>query len=231
MKGIESFQKTNTAMIRPDLPSIDNEIKTMKRKVRFNRKVSMHLVSSHREFSEQEIQRMWISHDEYEVISSNNSTLIRMMNMYNSIKDNVSTDDDDNGICFRGLMHETARRRRTRHRRRAIESVLQEQQRQYMSGIFDDEKLRETLSLNTKAAVQEAIERAQEDRVAILDKPISLIQHQAKQTSYHHPTLASALSLNTNIFQPQQKESFIDNNMELSSLLDDALSVLEAPAL
>lgn len=212
----------------PDFPSINNEDQTRKRKVRFNKKVSMHLVSSHREFSEQELQRIWISHDEYDVIASNNNTLIQMMNMYNSIKDN---DDDLQGICFRGLMHETARRRRTRHRRRAIESLLQEQQRQYMSGIYDDEKLRETLVLNTKAAVQEAIERAQEDRLASLHMPPSLIQHHSKQASCQYPSLASALALNTTIFQPQQNQTFIDTRVPLSSLLDDALSVLEAPPL
>lgn len=186
----------------------------------------MCLIPSHRGFSDEEIQRIWFHRDEYEMIMCNNKALIQMMMTWGNFT------EDDKDVCFRGLVDENTRKRRTEYRREAIESLLWEQQRQYMSGIFDDEKLRNAVVPRTEAAVQEAIARAREDRLACHDKLSVLEEGKTNLVSYRNPSLVSALALNNDVLltQPQRKQAVaMSQNVDLAFLLDDALAVLESP--
>ncbi len=208
-----------------DMSLNTNDMKDRKRKVCFDRRVSVHTIRSHRIYTEEEIGNIWFCREEYATIACTNKALIRMMHTGNLLN------EDDTGLCYRGLVHESARKRRMEYRRQALDSLLREQQRQYMSGIFDDEKLRKAVLRCTEGAVQEAITRAEEDRRNALDQVPLIVQRQTKYAASQQPSLASALALNTDtlVAQPRQNTIIMSNKRDLTFLLDNALAVLEAP--
>jgi hypothetical protein len=148
--------------------------------------------------------------------------------MQQMIKDRIFVLEDDKHFCFRGIIHEQLRRRRLAHRQQALRSLCYEQQQQYITGVADAERLRSVLVLCSKAATEEAIVQAEEDRLAVLDR----VEAPARKVGTQEmSTLASALAFQMNYDNPAASEHsrppVCNDSDQLVNLLDGALAILE----
>lgn len=191
-----------------------------KRKVRLDLKASKTMIiPSCRDFTADEIESAWWSDEDYKRIQSKTKVVMRMM------KKDFNEDDKD--YCFRGIQTDEAKQKRAIYRQQAMESLFWEQKRQYMAGITNEEKLRSVLVMCTKAAVDEAVARAQQDRLAALG--IDTIELPTVKRALPTQSLSAALAFNTDIVRAPRQPSMVCNQGDLASLLDNVLDILEDP--
>lgn len=196
------------------------------RKLRFSRRTcETHLIESHLDFSEEEMESIWYNGDDYRRMRNKNIAMQRM------IKNGYHVKEDDKHFCFRGVIHDELRKKRTAYREEALELLCREQRRQYMSGVIDEEKIRSVLLSCSQAAAEEAIVRAQADRLAALDQLTE--EPSSKLAARGVSPLASALAfqVHTNKLVPyqQRRGPVCNDKANLVSLLDDALAILDKP--
>jgi hypothetical protein len=203
-------------------PTTQTNANNRERKVRLNRRgCQTRLVESHHDFSEDEIESIWYSSDDYRRIRSKNQRLVRM------IKDGYFAMEDDKHFCFRGIVNEQLRQKRVAYRQQALHSLRCEQQRQYMAGITDEDNLRSALVLSTRLATEEAMVRAQEDRRAVLDKLVEVpIRKVAAQEVSTLTSAFNKMNYNTPALPEQSRGPVCNNQALLVSILDETFALL-----